>query len=335
MLGVLLASRASDLQRKYFMYRAGLVIAILSTIAMGPTQNVYLWLALRFVSGLSSVAGSLLASGFVLNWLIRAGGKPELGVHFAGMGVGIAVSGMCIAPMTGLLSWSQLWVGLGLLGIAFFLPAGFWMPAPAKVEGHEAKQVSSPPTQRWILCMLAAYFSSGFGYVISATFMVAIIEKLPLLSGSGGWVWVIVGIAAVPSSFFWDRIAARIGNIPALVLCYVLQILSFVFPVISEGAVANLLSAVMYGGTFVGIVSLTLSIIGRCFPANPAKAMAKLTLSYGAAQIIAPAIAGYLAAATGSYHSALLAAAGVMAVGIFFLLAAGRQASRLGVAVRV
>lgn len=209
------------------------------------------------------------------------------------------------------------------------------MPAPAKVEGHEAKQVSSPPTQRWILCMLAAYFSSGFGYVISATFMVAIIEKLPLLSGSGGWVWVIVGIAAVPSSFFWDRIAARIGNIPALVLCYVLQILSFVFPVISEGAVANLLSAVMYGGTFVGIVSLTLSIIGRCFPANPAKAMAKLTLSYGAAQIIAPAIAGYLAAATGSYHSALLAAAGVMAVGIFFLLAAGRQASRLGVAVRV
>jgi MFS family permease len=83
---------------------------------------------------------------------------------------------------------------------------------------------------------------------------------------------------------------------------------------------------VLYGGTFVGIVSLTLSIIGRCFPANPAKAMARLTLSYGVAQIVAPAMAGYIATATGSYRGALFVAAWVMAAGMLFLIALQRQA---------
>ena len=46
-----------------------------------------------------------------------------------------------------------------------------------------------------------------------------------------------------------------------------------------------------FGATFIGIVSLTLALVGRRSPANPGKAMARLTLSYGAAQIIARPLA--------------------------------------------
>ena len=172
---------------------------------------------------------------------------------------------------------------------------------------------------------IAAYFCAGFGYVISATFIIAIVEKLPVLAGQGGWVWVVVGLAAAPSCFLWDRISTTWGQIPALLLAYGLQIVSILLPAVSDGTGANLASAVLYGGTFVGIVSLTLSIIGRCFPANPAKAMARLTLSYGVAQIVAPAMAGYIATATGSYRGALLVAAVVMLAGMGFLMAVGRR----------
>jgi MFS family permease len=170
---------------------------------------------------------------------------------------------------------------------------------------------------------------------VSATFIVAIVEKLPLLAGRGGWVWVIVGLAATPSSFLWDRVAVRLGQIGALALAFVLQIVSIVLPAVSDGAAANLLSAVLYGSTFVGIVSLTLSLVGRCYPANPAKAMARLTLSYGVAQIVAPAMAGYIAAATGSYRGALVVAAWAMAAGVLLLYALARQqraeeAARIG-----
>jgi len=79
-------------------------------------------------------------------------------------------------------------------------------------------------------------------------------------------------------------------------------------------------SALLYGNTFVGIVSLTLSLVGRYFPNNPAKAMARLTLSYGFAQMLAPAIAGYIAEATGSYIGALGIAAVIMGMGMLLLM---------------
>jgi len=146
------------------------------------------------------------------------------------------------------------------------------------------------------------------------------VEALPTLSGMGSWVWVMVGLAAAPSTFLWDRIAHRVGQIPALLLAYGLQIMSFVLPLISSAFWPNVVSALLYGNTFVGIVSLTLSLVGRYFPNNPAKAMARLTLSYGFAQMLAPAIAGYIAEATGSYIGALGIAAVIMGVGMLLLI---------------
>jgi MFS family permease len=103
--GALVAATISDLGRKYQLYRIGLVVAVVSTGAMGLTQDATLWAVLRFVSGLSSTAGLLLASGLVLNWLIRQGHRPELGLHFTGLGLGIVVSGLAVAAMVGRLSW--------------------------------------------------------------------------------------------------------------------------------------------------------------------------------------------------------------------------------------
>ena len=76
----------------------------------------------------------------------------------------------------------------------------------------------------------------------------------------------------------------------------------------------------LFGGTVIGVVSLTLSIIGRLYPSNPAKAMARLTLSYGAAQIVGPIAAAY-ALQGGDYRRALLLATAVGVVGTIFSLA--------------
>jgi MFS family permease len=84
--------------------------------------------------------------------------------------------------------------------------------------------------------------------------------------------------------------------------------------------VAALAGALLFGGTFIGMVSLVLTMAGRYYPTRPAKMMGKMTLSYGAAQIIAPAVTGWLAGSLGSYAAGLYLAAGVMAVGTLLLL---------------
>ena len=320
MSGALLAAWISRLSIKFQLYRAGLVVAVLSTAAMGLTHDVVVWSILRYIGGLTTTCGMLIASGLIMNWLIRVHEKPLLGLHFAGLGLGIAVSGIAVGTMAGHLRWDEQWIWLGALGIVFFIPAWFWMPAPADVQAG-SQAVSTPtPSPAWMNTLVAAYFCAGFGYVVSATFIVVILEKLPLLSGKGSWVWVIVGLAAAPSTFLWDKMASRLGQVEALLLAYGLQVVSIALPVFTADVSLNMISAMLYGNTFVGIVSLTLSLIGRYFPNNPAKAMAKLTLSYGVAQIIAPAMSGFIAQASGSYHGALDITAVVMVIGMAMLL---------------
>ena len=319
MSGALLAASISSLHLKYQLYRAGLVVAVLSVVGMGLTDNMWLWSILRYLAGLTSAAGLLIGSGLMLNWLMRNGHRPELGIHFGGLGGGILVSGLVsVAMLAAGLDWAQQWWTLGLLGTLLFIPAWLWLPEPAPSHA-QAVVTQAPPSRRWLLLMIAMYFCAGVGFVVSATFTVAMAEKIPSLQGLGSWVWVLVGVAATPACFVWDRVSRRIGDLSALQWAFAGQIIAIVLPAISNHPLVAMSSAALYGATFIGIVSLTLTVIGRLYPANPAKAMARLTLSYGVAQIIAPAITGYIAEATGSYQGGLLMAAGFMLLGMVLL----------------
>lgn len=314
-----LVARVGDMQLKFRFYRIGLVLAVVSTGLMGTTTDMAIWGVLRFVAGLSSTAGLLLASGLVLNWLLAHQRRPQLGLHFAGLGVGIAVSGLAAAAMADQLVSSRQWIALGTLAVVFLIPAWAWMPPPAAISSATGANAPPPPGRRWRWLLIASYFCAGVGFVVSATFIVAILVQTPAFAGHGSGVWVLVGLTAIPSTFAWDRLSNRLGLIRALMLAYALQATSFVLPLLDGGLWAGAASAVLFGLTFAGIVSLTLTVVGRHYPHNPAKAMATLTLSYGVAQIIAPAIAGTLARDSGSYQGALVLAAIMMVIGIVLL----------------
>lgn len=317
--GTVLVARVGDMQLKFRFYRIGLVLAVVSTGLMGTTTDMAIWGVLRFVAGLSSTAGLLLASGLVLNWLLAHQRRPQLGLHFAGLGVGIAVSGLAAAAMADQLASSRQWIALGALAVVFLIPAWAWMPPPAAISSATGANAPPPPGRRWRWLLIASYFCAGVGFVVSATFIVAILVQTPAFAGHGSGVWVLVGLTAIPSTFAWDRLSNRLGLIRALMLAYALQATSFVLPLLDGGLWAGAASAVLFGLTFAGIVSLTLTVVGRHYPHNPAKAMATLTLSYGVAQIIAPAIAGTLARDSGSYQGALVLAAIMMVIGIVLL----------------
>ena len=108
-------------------------------------------------------------------------------------------------------------------------------------------------------------------------------------------------------------------------IAFGLQAVAVLLPALSDGLPAALAGALLYGATFIGIVSLTLALVGRRSPGNPGKAMARLTLSYGLAQISAPALAGSMAQASGSYHGALWLTAAVLLLGMGLLALLLRQ----------
>jgi predicted MFS family arabinose efflux permease len=256
--GALMVSRMHKVDHKYLLYRICLIAAVVSTFAMAWTQNQYLWGILRVLSGFTSVGGMLLAAGFVFDWLRKRGFQAELGLHFAGLGLGIVLTGVAAVAMQGHLNWAGQWEALGLLGILFAIPAWLWMPVPAQPTASQ-QPTASAPSRRWMNLVTLAYFCAGFGYVISATFIVAIIEAMPTFSGKGAWIWILMGLAAIPASFVWDRVAQVMGHTRALMLSFALQDISIVIPATMDAAVPNLVAAFLFGITVTGIVSLMLS----------------------------------------------------------------------------
>jgi MFS family permease len=324
MCGALVAASVSDLRLKDTLYRLGLLMAVVTTAAMAVTENMLLWSLLRFLAGLSSAGSMLIASGLILNWLIRNHHRSELGIHFAGVGLGIMFAAIVVEIMLRLsLSWDQQWLWFAVLGVLLAVPAWRWMPRPQPTHpsgGGGPILSDQPPGRRFMWLMRAAYFCAGYGYVISATFIVTIVEREPALAGMGQLVFLMVGLAAAPAVMVWDLVARRMGYLGALLLAYLIQTLGIVIPALSESLIAVLLSAVLYGGTFIGCVSLVLTMAGRLYPSKPAKLMGKMTLAYGAAQIIAPALTGVLAARSGHYDTGLWLAGGFVTLGAVLIL---------------
>ena len=319
--GALVAAWMDDVRWRHRFYSMGLWMALLVTAAMGLSDAMPVWVISRYVGGLCGATGMLLGAGLVLGWLMRQGRRPELGVHFIGLGLGIVVSAVGAWALAQWWSgWADQWLAFAALGLVFFVPAWRWRPpVPPVVPVAAAGAGSAGASRRWMLTMVTSYFAAGWGFVISATFTVAIVERQPALAGQGALAWALVGLAAMPAVFLWDRVARRLGDTRALLLAFGLQTLSVILPAVSNELWAALGGALGYGATFIGIVSMTLALVGRRSPGNPGKAMARLTLSYGAAQVIAPVVAGAMAQATGTFQGALWLTAAVMAMGMALL----------------
>jgi predicted MFS family arabinose efflux permease len=321
--GAVVASLISDPALRNRLYRVGMVVAVLTTAMMGITTDPTVWAVSRYLAGLSTATASLLGTGLILNWLIVHDHRGELGIPFAGIGLGIAGSAAAVALMNRWgLDWREQWYAFTAIGFVLLVPALRWMPAPERGtvtrSGHSMQD--APPSPAFLRLLMAAYFCAGVGYVVSATFIVAIVDRLPGVAGHGTLVFLFIGLGAAPASVISDLVARRIGEVNALILAAVLQIAGILLPVLGNGLLPALLGAALFGATVMGIVSLVLTMAGRYYPTSPAKMMGKMTLSYGIAQVIAPAVTGSLATHLGSYRDGLYLAAVVMAVGALLLV---------------
>jgi predicted MFS family arabinose efflux permease len=326
--GVLLVTRLRDLKLKDRLYRAGLVLAVVTTAMMALDESPLLWGVSRYLAGLSTAAGLMLGSGLILNWLIRHGQRAELGIHFSGLGLGIVLGGLLVELAAPLTDWRGQWWLLTAVGALLLVPAWRWLPRPGSgppLAPHHTDR-SNEPGPLWLWLLQGAYLCAGFGYAINATFTVLITEQQPALAGQGGLMWLLVGLAAAPAPVLWDRVARRLGYLRTLAIAYLLQIVGILLPVLSGSLPAAIASSLLFGLTFIGIVSLVLTMVGVRYPAHPAQIMARLTLGYGVAQIIAPVVAGELAELTGTFDDSLVMVAAIMAVGLLCLIAMGRLA---------
>lgn len=315
--GVLIAAAISDMRLKDRLYRAGILLALITTFGMALTTDWRLWAALRFLAGLSSAAGLILGSGLVLNWLLRHQFRSELGVHFGGIGLGIFTCAALVQVLTPAFDWRDQWLWLTGFGLLLAIPAWNGLPRPHNsgfTIGGRALQ-DNPPSRLFLRLFMAAYFCAGVGYVVSATFISAIVAQRSGLSSDGALVFMLLGLAAIPACIVWDRVARRSGDLNALIIAFVLHIFGIALPIMGSSLQLAIVGALLFGATFVGIVSLVLTMAGHYYPSRPARMMGRMTISYSVAQMLAPALIALISSRGSGYISGLYLAAAAALLG--------------------
>jgi predicted MFS family arabinose efflux permease len=285
-----------------------LLASAVTTGAVGLWSSVAVIAALRFLGGVASAFALVFASSLVLEGLARVGRSSLTWVHFAGVGIFIALSSQVSLLPVG---WAGMWIVAGLVSLIGVVVVGLLVPAQPVAP---AKRPMAGGSQNGGLIRLAlAYGLFGFGYVITATFLIAIVREAPNLRSFEPVAWLAVGLAAAPSVLVWVTVGRRIGLERAYALSCAVEAVGVLCSLWNATA-GILLAAVLLGGTFVGITALGLQAARAESAGDPRRALGLMTTAFSIGQIIGPSFAGHLRDATGSYNLPTIVAAIALAV---------------------
>ncbi|MCB1882654.1 MAG: YbfB/YjiJ family MFS transporter [Geminicoccaceae bacterium] len=288
----------------------GLALGALTTGLMAAVTVLPLFLLLRFSGGVASAFVLVFASTLVLERLARSGAARLAALHFAGVGFGIALSALLVALVDALGSgWRASWLAAALASLLLALPVPALVPAGDRAPMRAGAAAGPAPGLRRLA---AAYGLFGFGYIVTATFLVAIVRADPAARAAEPFAWCLVGLAAAPSIWLWSRAGARIGAARAFALACLVEAVGVAASVLWPGIPGAVLAALLLGGTFMGVTALGLAEARRLAPANAARALAGMTAAFGVGQIVGPLVAGTLAGRTGGYTAPSLLAASAL-----------------------
>jgi predicted MFS family arabinose efflux permease len=326
LVGALAASLAALVSRRRIMAFVGLAVSVATNLAMALHPDLFAITSIRLVAGFASAFAMIFTTSVIMRRLTLEQ-RPELSaVHFAGVGVGIVISAVLVSSMAAAgAHWSRMWLVAGLIGL--FLLAGARLLLPGPVGGalpvHEDEEEDHGAgfsLQLWLY--ITGYGFFGFGYVISATFINALAKSEPALRSTEPWVWTIVGLAAIPSIWFWNRVAAARGSGWAYAAACLVEAIGVGLPVLVVRPAALIFSAVLLGSTFVAITALGLTHARIMAPASPSRAIALMSAAAGTGQMIGPVVGGILFKQNGNLVSASLSAAVALLLAAAFAMAA-------------
>ena len=298
--------------RERLIMLASLALSTVLAAAMGLTDQLGPFIAIRFLAGVASAFVMVFLASIVFSHLGARQRGDLQALHFGGVGLGIAVSSALMAILVGEhAGWTAGWFWSAALSAVAFLAVLVMIDRGPLTDGTVRREPSLPKNPA-LTRMIVAYGLFGFGYVVTATFLVAIVRQ----GGAGRvfetMVWLVAGLSGIPSVWLWQKIAGRIGIYGAYIAGCLTEAVGVAASVTVGGMTGPLIAGVLLGGTFIAVTALGLQEGRQLAPLAPRRVFALMTAVFGIGQILGPIVAGMLAERSGSFVAPSLLAALVL-----------------------
>jgi predicted MFS family arabinose efflux permease len=301
LLGAVVAAGgwAHERERSVMLWAVAASAALAAAMAL--TDSLTMFMVIRFLAGMASAFVLIFVSTIVFSHLALAGRNDLQAMHFGGVGTGIAISSAMMAALIAVhAAWPDGWLGSAILSALGFLAVWFLIDEGPLVSGT-ARRESRLPSSLPLAKVIIAYGIFGFGYVVTATFLVAIVRQSEAGRIFEAIVWLVTGLAAIPSIWLWNKVAARLGLTVAFAIGCVVEAIGVVASVSVGGYSGPLLAGVLLGGTFIAITAIGIQAGRLLAPEAPRRVLALMTAAFGIGQIIGPIFAGFAAEWSGSF----------------------------------
>ncbi len=303
-LGYLLGAVLAPFALTRWGARPAFLVAMLVTalgIACTAISGQFAFLiAMRLLTGLGGAvtftAGGLLAAQAASRAQGGHSGRVLI-TFYAGASLGILLTGLGLPPLLALLGnggWRAGWLTLGL---ASLLSLGLaWAATRDSSARGQTGGALGLRQLRPLLPSLAAYACFGLGYVAYTTFSVTYLRSQGAGTGQITLFWTLLGLAGVLAPFVWARLMARVWGGRTMGLLMTVMSVGAALPVLSASRPAALLSALLFGLTFLSVVASTTALARQSLPpAVWGAGVAAYTITFAACQSLGPLLTGALA----------------------------------------
>ena len=293
--------------------QTSLVAVALTTLGMGLTTDLSVWLALRFLAGVVSAFTFVLVSNHVIKTLQASGRTALQAWVFSGVGAGIAVAGLGVLALMAAHAGSATgWqiIGAASLVVAVVLCAQFHNRFTAShVSSADGTHARTPLAWRPIL----AYGALGVGYIIPATYLPVMARDVidaPLIFG---WSWPVFGAAAFISTPLAVRAERFLTNRQLWVVSQFVMAAGLLLPALIPHIAAIIAAGICVGGTFMIITMAGMKDAHRIASGPDVhRHIAVMTAAFATGQMVAPIIAGWTYGVTQSFAAPLLLASAAL-----------------------
>ena len=318
LVGAVLAAYGWASGRERLVALLSLLANAILLAAMAATDSVAIFAVIRFLAGMASAFAMIFTSAIVLGHGAAAGNDHVQATHFGGPGAGIALSSVMVFLIGlgfhgGPGGWRADWIG-GALFCAASLVIVFLLLPSAPAQSAQAGKEPALVWNRPMVLITLSYGLFGFGYVVTATFLVTIAR----LSATGPLVeflcWLIAGLTSAVALFAWKPLVRPLGLGGVYVAALLVEAAGVLATVVLPHSAAPLIGGALFGATFLAITAYGLQIGRRLSPESPRRILAMMTAAFGIGQIAGPVVAGWIAERTGSFTGPTVIAAAALIV---------------------